>query len=201
MAIKHLKNAFLTALLASAALSAASHAQTGTASENSGKNKVSVTEDSRPELASLLPPHRLLGKTRLKVWGFQVYDARLWVTPSFKPNQFASQPFALELAYLRDFSSVEIAERSVTEMRRSANFSDEQAKTWTAALLRVLPDVKKGDRITGINRVGEGALFLVNGKPAGEIRDAEFARLFFGIWLSPKTSEPQMRSELLAEAQ
>ena len=200
MAIKCLKTASLAALLASAALASASHAQTAESLENSAKSSASVAEDSRPELARLLPAHRLLGKTRLKVWGFQVYDARLWVTAGFKPEQFASQPFALELAYLRDFSRVEIAERSVAEMRRSANFSDEQAKTWTAALVRLMPDVKKGDRITGINRTGEGALFLVNGKPGGEIRDAEFARLFFGIWLSPKTSEPQMRSALLADA-
>ena len=38
----------------------------------------------------------------------------------------------------------------------------------------------------------------MNGKPTGEIRDAEFARLFFGIWLSPKTSEPELRAALLA---
>lgn len=205
MALKHLKTTVLTALLASGLVSAASYAQTTAqttaAAENTAKNTgLIAAEDSRPELASLLPPHRLLGKTRLTVWGFQVYDARLWVTSGFKPDQLASQPFALELSYLRDFSSVEIAERSLTEMRRSAPISDEQAKTWTAALLRVLPEVKKGDRITGVNRPGEGALFLVNGKTGGEIRDAEFAKLFFGIWLSPKTSEPQMRSALLAGA-
>jgi hypothetical protein len=31
----------------------------------------------------------------------------------------------------------------------------------------------------------------------GDIRDAEFARLFFGIWLSPRSSEPAMRQALL----
>ena len=32
----------------------------------------------------------------------------------------------------------------------------------------------------------------------GAIGDAELARLFFGIWLSPRTSEPGLRSALLA---
>ena len=32
----------------------------------------------------------------------------------------------------------------------------------------------------------------------GEVPDAEFARLFFGIWLSPQTSEPGLRAELIA---
>ena len=111
-----------------------------------------------------------------------------------------SQSFALELAYLRDFANTDVAKRSILEMRRSAEISEAQAKAWTSEMLRVIPDVKKGDRIMGVNRPGVGALFLVNGKPSGEIRDTEFARLFFGIWLSPKTSEPKLRSALLAEA-
>ena len=34
----------------------------------------------------------------------------------------------------------------------------------------------------------------------GDIRDVEFARLFFGIWLLPDTSEPRLRQALLAQA-
>jgi hypothetical protein len=60
--------------------------------------------------------------------------------------------------------------------------------------------VKKGDRIMAVNLPGEGVRFLFNGKPNGEILDPQFARLFFAIWLSPKTSEPKMREELLVGA-
>lgn len=161
---------------------------------------VANAQDLRAELKDLLPHNRLVGKGRLTYWGFQVYDARLWATPGFSANNLAAQVFALELAYLRDFARVDVAARSITEMRRSASIDEAQAKAWTAELLRVLPDVKKGDRIMGLNRPGVGALFLVNGKPSGEIRDVEFARLFFGIWLSPNTSEPKLRSALLAGA-
>ncbi|WP_371437207.1 chalcone isomerase family protein [Polaromonas sp.] len=157
-------------------------------------------QDLRAELKDLLPRNRLMGKGRLTYWGFLVYDARLWAAPGFRADNPAAQPFALELAYLRDFSNVDIAARSITEMRRSADIDEGQARAWTAEMLRVLPNVKKGDRIMGVNRPGVGALFLVNGKPSGEIRDAEFTRLFFGIWLSPNTSEPKLRSALLAGA-
>ena len=159
-----------------------------------------AAEDQRPELGPLLPQHQLIGKSRLTVWGFQVYDARLWAAPGFKSDSLPTHSFALELAYLRDFANTDVAKRSILEMRRSAEISEAQSKVWTAEMLRVIPDVKKGDRIMGVNRPGVGALFLVNGKPSGEIRDTEFARLFFGIWLSPKTSEPKLRSALLAEA-
>lgn len=152
------------------------------------------------ELRELLPQHRFSGKSRLTVWGFEVYDASLWVTPGFKADKLTAQPFALELAYLRDFTNADIAKRSIVEMRRSATISDAQAEAWTADILRVIPNVKKGDRILGVYRPGTGATFLVNGKPAGEILDLELARLFFGIWLSPTTSEPKLRSALLAGA-
>jgi hypothetical protein len=158
----------------------------------------SSAEDIRPELGALLPQSRLIGKGRLAFWGFQVYDARLWAMPGFKPDTLAVQPFALELSYLRGFGSQDVAERSIAEMRRSASISEAQAKAWIDEMMRTLPDVKKGDRVMGIHRPGVGAQFLMNGKPTGEIRDAEFARLFFGIWLSPKTSEPELRSALLA---
>ena len=62
---------------------------------------------------------------------------------------------------------------------------------------QLFPDVQAGDRITGVHRPGVGARFHVNGRLAGEVRDADFARLFFAIWLSPRTSEPQLRAALL----
>jgi hypothetical protein len=47
---------------------------------------------------------------------------------------------------------------------------------------------------------GEGARFWFNGQSRPAIRDAEFSRMFFGIWLSDATSEPQIRAQLLAAA-
>ena len=53
------------------------------------------------------------------------------------------------------------------------------------------------DRITGVNLPGVGAEFWVNGLRVGAVNDAAFARLFFGIWLDERTSEPKMRIQLL----
>jgi hypothetical protein len=154
----------------------------------------------RPELKDALPQSQLVGKGRLTVWGFQVYDARLWAPAGFVASSYASQPLALELAYLRDFAAKDVAERSLKEMRRSQAIPDAQAARWRAELLRVIPNVSRGDRILGLHRPGVGAAFWFNGKISGEIPDAEFARLFFGIWLSPQTSEPKLREALLAGA-
>ena len=160
----------------------------------------SSVSDLPVELKNSLPQGKLIGKARLKVWGFEVYDARLWVPAGFDPARFGTFPLALELAYLRDFKAQDIAERSLKEMRRTQPIGDDQAIRWQADMLRVFPDVRKGDRITGVNKPGEGAAFWVNGQASGEIRDVEFSRLFFGIWLSPKTSELPMRAALLGRS-
>ena len=157
-----------------------------------------AAREAPPELKQALPQGKFIGKTRLTVWGFDIYDARLWAPAGFTPGSYAASPLALELAYLRDFKAQDIAERSLKEMRRSQPVTEAQAAEWTAEMLRVFPDVRKGDRILGLHRPGVGAAFWVNGKASGEIRDAEFSQLFFGIWLSPKTSEPAMRAALLA---
>lgn len=152
---------------------------------------------TRPEL-SALPRARLIGQARLTVWGFDIYDARLWASAPFTAASVAASALALELNYLRNFQAIEIAERSLKEMRRSQPVSDAQAALWTAEMLRVIPDVRKGDRLTAVHRPGQGAAFWVNGRASGEVPDADFARRFFGIWLSPDTSEPRLREALLA---
>jgi hypothetical protein len=156
--------------------------------------------DARPELSDALPQARRIGTGRLTVWGFQVYDARLWAQPGFSAGNYDRSPLALEVSYLRAFKAEEVAARSIKEMRRSKPVSEAQATRWIADLLRVIPDIRKGDRIMGVHKPGVGAAFWVNGKNTGEVQDAEFARLFFGIWLSPNTSEPKLRAALLAGA-
>lgn len=144
-----------------------------------------------------MPGARSLGQARLVVYGFSIYDARLWAGESFAVSNYATEPFALELRYLRNFSGAMIAERSLKEMRRLGAVSDEKAVLWLDMMKKTFPDVKKGDQLIGIHRSDGSASFVLNGKPIGEVREEEFNRLFFGIWLSSKTSEPKMRNELI----
>jgi hypothetical protein len=147
-----------------------------------------------------LPGARLAGQGLLRVWGFEVYRARLWVGPGFDASDLGAAPLALELEYLRDFEGSAIARRSIQEMRRQQPLSEDQARRWQRDLESVLPDVKAGDTLTGLYRPGEGAVFMQGQRVLGEVADPLFARLFFGIWLSPATSEPALRDALLAGA-
>ncbi len=150
------------------------------------------------EVASNLPQAKLQGSGRLTFLGLHVYDARLWVSDGFRAEDYTRQPLALELEYARTLYGKLIAERSVTEMKKIADVSASQAQNWQAEMTRLFPDVNKGDRITGLQRPGESTRFFVNGSARGEVRDADFTPLFFGIWLSPRTSEPKLRQALVA---
>jgi hypothetical protein len=151
------------------------------------------------ELGSELPGARLLGQGRLTFLGLNVYGAKLWVTEGFKAEEFMRASVALELEYARSLVGKLIAERSLAEMKKVGDVPDDKAGNWLAAMTQIFPDVNKGDRITGVHAPGEGLRFFVNGKLRGHIRDNEFARLFIGIWLSPRTSEPQLRQALLGQ--
>ncbi|GAB4401627.1 MAG: hypothetical protein OHK0048_18580 [Rhodoferax sp.] len=74
------------------------------------------------------------------------------------------------------------------------------AQRWHDELLRCVPDVAEGDRLTGLWQPRQGAAFWANGQPRGAVNDAEFAQRFFDIWLAPETREPALRRALLAGA-
>jgi hypothetical protein len=90
----------------------------------------------------------------------------------------------------------QIAERSLDEMKCQAEIPADTAQGWLAEMARRFQDVKRGDRITGLQQPGTAASFFVNGSRRGEVRDADFTRRFFGIWLAPQTSEPALRARL-----
>ena len=142
---------------------------------------------------------RLAGEGKLRVLGFEIYTARLWVGAGFKPEQFSAHGFALEINYLRNFDNVDIAKRSVKEMRRVATVSDAQAAAWLETMVDVFPDVKKGDRLTGIHLSDGSARFVMNGRVLKDIPDRDFSQAFFAIWLSEKSSEPRLRQQLFSQ--
>ncbi|MBC7957907.1 MAG: chalcone isomerase family protein [Cytophagales bacterium] len=152
---------------------------------------------ARAQTIAELPNARLLGQGRLTYFGLNVYGARLWVTDSFKAEEFARHPMALELEYARSLVGQLIAERSLDEMKKVGDVPESKAAGWLAAMAQIFPDVNKGDRITGVYHPVDGMRFFLNGKARGEVQDPLFARLFVGIWLSPRTSEPKLRLALL----
>ncbi|MBS0495508.1 MAG: chalcone isomerase family protein [Proteobacteria bacterium] len=145
-----------------------------------------------------LPEATLWGQGQMRFLGLRIYDVRLWAGPRFEAADFGAYPLALELTYHRAFTGAAIAQRSIEEIERQGELPAAQAQRWLKALAAVLPDVQPGDRLTGLYQPGVGMRLWRGSQALGAIDDPELARRFFGIWLSPRTSEPGLRSALLA---
>lgn len=125
---------------------------------------------------------------------WEVYQVEL-IAPA--ANWRVDKPFVLSLRYLRSIDGVDIADRTISEIR-DQGFSDERALVgWQMRLRDIFPDVSDGTRLTGVRDSEGRTVFYEDGRRIGEIRDAAFTRRFFDIWLSEKTSEPSLRRALL----
>jgi len=150
-----------------------------------------------PEAVSGLPGARLQGSGRLAFFGLHIYDIRLWVSEGFSAESFDQRPLAIEIEYARALAGRRIAERSLEEMQRIAPIPAARGSAWLASMKQAFPDVSDGDRMIGLHRPGEGVRFFHNDRLRADVTDPDFARAFFAIWLSPKTSEPKLRLALL----
>ena len=165
-----------------------------------GAVNTSFAQTTPPEVITEISGAKLQGQGKLTYFGLAVYEARLWVQDGFKASDALRLPLALELEYARTLYGNLIADRSLDEMKRGGEVTDAKAAEWLPQMKTLFADVKKGDRITGVQVPGVATRIFFNGKLRGEVRDAEFTRLFFGIWLSPRTSEPKLRDALLGSA-
>jgi hypothetical protein len=164
-----------------------------------------VVSLSAPVIASAIPERvqayipqaTIQGEGRLKVLFWQVYDAVLY-TPAEGYRE--DGVYALSLTYLMDFEGAEIAKRSRSEIADQGVTDNALLDLWELRMRDVFPDVKDGDTIIGVRDSSGYARFYHNGKAIGSVEDAQFSNAFFGIWLSPNTSEPKLRQKLLGSA-
>jgi len=136
---------------------------------------------------------RVAGEGEMRWFGFELYRARLW-TPA--DGWRADGAYALELTYAREIPARNLVQASLDEMAR-LGADAARLGLWRGELERVFPDVRGGEVIVGVHLPGRGAEFYHQGRLTGRVEDVNFARLFFAIWLDPRTREPALRERLL----
>jgi hypothetical protein len=150
-----------------------------------------------PAVAALLPQARVQGGGVLTFLGLSIYDGWYW---SDAPGWSTERAYALDLHYHRALDGDRIAQRSIDEIRRQGEGTPGQRAAWQQRLRAIFPDVRAGDRITGVHLPPATVRYFHNGAPIGEVVDRDFARAFFGIWLDPRTSQGDYRRKLLGES-
>lgn len=150
-----------------------------------------------PALTAQQSDFALVGEGRMRWFGLLLYDATLWAGDG---RWTWERPFALDLRYARDFVGAKLAEASVDEMKRLGHTDAALLQKWRDYMVDAFPDVRKGERITGVYRPGEGVEFFHQGRSTAVVRDPAFGRAFFSIWLDPRTREPKLRAALLGRS-
>ena len=141
-----------------------------------------------------MPDVDTVGKGRLNYLIWDVYDAELFAPQG---HWAPGKPLALKLSYLMDLKGADIASRSVEEMRK-IGFNDElMLATWHDQMRKIFPNVGSGDALIGVYAPDGETQFYHNNTLIGTVKDPEFGKYFFGIWLDEKSSEPGLRKQLL----
>jgi hypothetical protein len=155
--------------------------------------------DAAPLVRETIPQARLQGEGELRMYGFHIYYARLYVGPTgLSAKELTARPFALDIEYSRPFKGVSIARRGREQMDNLKLASRAQTAKWEAELANIFPDVQAGDHVIGVFVPEQGTTFYADDKAIGSIPGDDFARAFFSIWFDPRTIAPGLRNQLLA---
>jgi Chalcone isomerase-like len=146
------------------------------------------------EIASVIHAATPYGTGKYAVLFITAYDTELWTDA---PHWSMDTPFALTLRYHIGFSSSYLVNRSLREMKGvDPKLSDADIERYRKAMAFFAP-ASSGDEMTMLYQPGQPVRFFKNGAPTGEVNEPGFAQDFFGVWLSPATSEPDLRKSLL----
>ena len=145
------------------------------------------------EIAATIHAPAPVGGGKLKKLFMSVYEASFWSDS----GDWKKAPYALSITYAMNFSAQELADRTLTEMQNVSDKPEDVLKSYTDQLAKLWPNVASGDRITAVALSNGRTAFYHNGHALGTISDPAFTPVFFGVWLSSKTSEPELRQQLL----
>ncbi len=140
---------------------------------------------------NLMSGAKVQGQGRMTYWGFDLYDAKL-----LQLNN--SSGYALRIDYLKNFKSDDLREQTIKEMTQ-LGVPEENRKKWSNGLKDIFPNIATGNSLTAIYRPKVGTIFLHNEKYIGQMAGDDFSKAFFSIWLDPRTSAPQLRTQLLSQ--
>jgi len=135
----------------------------------------------------------LVGEASFRVWTIHIYDIRL-KTPSglYEPGNF---PLELEIIYRKNVAAKKLLASTEEEWRKHS-IPMAKIERWLVELQSIWPDIAAGDSLALQVNPSQG-LFFHNGKPIGTTENRELLAAFLAIWLSEKTSQPQLRKDIL----
>ncbi len=139
---------------------------------------------------------RLVGEARLQVLFWSIYDSRLYTADG--DYEHGERPVRLEIQYLRDIDADDLVARTAQEWEALGVRHERQAQ-WLEAMAALWPDIRESDTLTVELDESHRSAFYHNGRRLGTVEDPDFGQHFLDIWLSPRTSRPELRLALIGE--
>jgi len=138
---------------------------------------------------------KVVGEAEMRWLMFPVYR----VTLKTKDGQYQknSYPQLLDVLYLRSIDKQDLLTATDGEWK-GLGVPLARRQEWVKQLGSLWPSIKRGDRLAfQVDAKGQN-YFTHNGKNIGGVSDAFFGEAFLAIWLSPNTSRPAIRQQLIS---
>jgi hypothetical protein len=132
--------------------------------------------------------------------GIDVYVAGLYVVhPTSNAAQLIDtrEPKQLVLKFVHDVEHDKIVKAWHEGFAKNATVPMSKLRPYMAQLDAWMPSFSDGDTLTFTYVPETGVTVAVNGERHGEIRDADFARSLFAIWLGPRPPSGELKRGLL----
>jgi len=149
--------------------------------------------------ASALPQLTKLGEGEMSFLFWTLYHAELYVDEL--PYQQDDYPKLLKIEYFKNINKDDLL-NATKEQWQHIGINESLITDWLAQLKNIWPDIYEGDQlIIYVNGEGQSIFYSdisdVSTQELGVINDQYFGPAFLDIWLSEKTSEPELRVKLL----
>lgn len=137
-----------------------------------------------------------VGRAKFTFLFWDIYKSTLFTKTGIYDDTL-SDDLIYKIEYLQDITAKELIIRTV-EQWQHLKINESQYQQFIPLLEVIWPDIKSGDSLT-LYRSELASVFYFNDKKIGAIANNKFGQLFVDIWLSPNTSEPELRKSLLAQ--
>ncbi|NKB35169.1 MAG: hypothetical protein GKR91_18890 [Pseudomonadales bacterium] len=153
-----------------------------------------VLLNSQTLWANLTDELYVVGEARLKVLLWKIYDSSLYS----RTGQYSGvEPeLTLQINYLRNIRKNQLLGRTEKEWQR-LSVNPQNIEQWSMELAEILPDVKRGETLTLQVEENLSSSFYYTSEFLGNINDPDFTEAFLSIWLSERSSYPELQAQLI----
>lgn len=141
----------------------------------------------------------LRGATPCRYLTFKVYTAAFYAPSAARNDQeiLATAPKRLVLHYHREIDKQDIREATEKGLAGNPHLNLRELRARVDLISSWYENVREGDRFALEYTPGIGSELFFNGESKGVIPGEDFARAYFGIWLSEYPLDKTYRDRLL----